>query len=389
MLKKTSSYLIWLIIPALFISFRLGQQSVSQIDPNSGLDFSSVNAVWNTIQDNYLRVSDLDQNDLKYGLAKGLVNSLDDIHSVYMNPEETNAFLTSLQGDLEGIGAELRLVEGIVMVVSPLPDSPAQKAGIKPGDSILKVNGKHLGTVTNLFDVVTQIRGPRGTEVTLTVVHEADFTPEDIVIVRESIHIESVVLDVIESSGKKIGHVTLASFTEQIGDEFKRIVEDMNEQNIQYMILDMRFNGGGFLDGAVEVMSYLTDPDKPAVFIKDQNGTQARNTRNLGSKYDGKIVVLINESSASASEIVAGAVQDYGLGHVVGMKSFGKGSVQEIHPFSDQSALRITIAEWLTPLKKSIEGEGLEPDELIEMNFDDFVEGIDLQKDAAIDYLLR
>jgi carboxyl-terminal processing protease len=388
-MKKSSSYLLWLVIPALFLSYRLGQDSVSGIDPSSGLDYSTANAVWSTIERSYLRVDELDQGELKYGLAKGLVNSLDDNHSAYMTPEETNAFMTSLQGDLEGIGAELRLLEGVVTVVSPLPDSPAQKAGVRPGDSIIEIDGKRLGTVDNLFEAVTQIRGPRGTKVTLRVVRKKDFSEEDITIVRDAIHIESVDYEILESSGTNIAHVTLASFTENVADELERVLMEVSNEGIEHIILDMRFNGGGFLDGAVDVLSYFVSKGKEAVYIKDQTGSQSRKTRDLGYIYEGKIVVLVNDSSASASEIVAGAIQDYARGHVIGTQTFGKGSVQEIHPFEDQSALRITIAEWLTPNKRSIEGEGLEPDEVLEMDFEEYLEGLDVQQEAAIDYLLR
>lgn len=388
-MNKTTSFAYWLLLPALVLGFLLGQSSVAAVDPESGLDYSSANAVWSAIQDNYLRIDDVDTEKLKHGIAKGLVNSLGDLHSSYMDPEETNAFITSLNGDLQGIGAELRLDNGVVLVVSPLPDSPAQRAGVKPGDTILKVDGDYLGTVTNLFDVVMLIRGPKGTDVTLTVIHEADFSQEDITITRDSIHIEAVELEVLEESGQKVAHVTLASFTENVGDEFANVIKDIQKQGIEYMILDMRFNGGGFLDGAVNVLSSMLETSKPVVYIKDQNGTTSRDTSVLETIYTGKTVVLVNESSASASEIVAGALQDYALAYVIGNQTFGKGSVQEIHPFFDQSALRITIAEWLTPLKRSIEGEGLEPDQIIENNFDDFLNGVDLQKDAALDYLLR
>ncbi len=388
-MKHSRSYIVWLIIPALFLSFRLGQQSTVQSDASSGLDLSAANAVWQSIEKNYLRIDELDDEALKHGLAKGLVNSLGDRHSSYMTPSETDAFMTSLQGDLEGIGAELKLIEGVVTVVSPLPNSPAQKAGIRPGDSIIKVDGESLGTVSNLFDIVTKIRGPRGTQVVLTVIREEDFSQDEISIIRDSIHIEAVEYAIEEVNTQKVAHVKLSSFTEQVSAELLTALRELEQENIEYLILDMRFNGGGFLDAAVEILSYFMGEDKPAVYIKDQSGIQTRNTKDLGFQYSGKVVVLVNESSASASEIVAGALQDYDLAYVIGTQTFGKGSVQEIHPFFDKSALRITIAEWLTPLKRSIEGEGLEPDEILEMDFAEFIEGIDKQKEAAIDYLLR
>lgn len=382
---------IWilLVFPVALLSFRLGQESVYTPAPQQSLDFSAANDVWATIENNYLRVDELDPEVLKYGLAKGVVDSLDDVHSVYMTPDETAAFMSSLHGDLEGIGAELRLVDGEVVVVSPIPNSPAQRAGVLPGDIIIKVDGKALGIVENLYDAVMKIRGPKGTQVTLTVLREKNFQQEELVITREAIHVESVEYQILEEAGESIAHVNLASFTEDVANEFKKVFEELQEQGVKKVVLDLRFNGGGFLNAAVDIISYLTDAEKPVVYIKDRNGTNSRDTSDLGVRFDMDLVVLVNGSSASASEIVAGALQDYALGHIIGTQTFGKGSVQEIHPFHDQSALRITIAEWLTPAKRSIEGVGLEPDEVVEMDFEEFLQGNDQQLRAAINYLLR
>lgn len=384
-MKKYPQYIVIGIL--LFLSFRLGQQSGGIVNPESGLNYTSANQVWNVINDSYLRTDELDQTELQYGLAKGLVNSLEDIHSTYLDPEEAEAFISSLNGELEGIGAELKLEDGAVVVVSPLPDSPAERAGIRPGDIIIKVDGEHLGTVTNLFDVVLKIRGPKGTDVTLTVLHEESFSSEDITITRDEIHINSVEWEVQEANGAQIAHMTIASFTDQIGIEFEEALQVINDAGHDKLILDFRFNGGGFLDGAIDLVSYFIPVDQPVVHIRDQDDTESRNAFQKPVAYSGQIVVLVNEASASASEIVAGALQDYGLAHVIGVTTFGKGSVQEVHPFLDQSMVRITVAEWLTPKRRNIEGEGIEPDQIVDLDFDAFLEGDDSQLNAALEYL--
>lgn len=386
-MKRLSSLI--LVCALLFLSFRAGQENPLHVDAESGLDYGAANTVWDVIASQYLRAEAIDQEELEYGLAKGLVNALGDIHSTYMDPNESDAFLSSLNGDLEGIGAELRLDDGAVVVVSPLPDSPAQEAGIRPGDIILEVNGEYLGYVDNLLDVVMKIRGPRGTKVTLSILHEDEVSPEEITIQRASIHIESVELSFEEANGEQMAHLILSSFTEFADEEFSSVLQEVIEADVENLVLDLRFNGGGYLDGAVDVTSYFVRPDQPVTHIRYQEDQETRFSVVKPFQYEGEVVVLINEASASASEIVAGALQDYSKAHVVGTTTFGKGSVQEVHPFADSSLLRITVAEWLTPSKRSIEGHGIEPDQVVELDFDGFLEGKDNQLEAAYEYLSR
>lgn len=369
------------------VSYRFGQQSptISAVIP---LDFGVARQVWEVVNQNYLRADDIDLESIKYGLAKGLVGALDDNHSDYMDPDEAKDFMASLNGDLQGIGAELRLVDGIVTVVNPLPDSPAERAGIRPGDMIMKVDGETLGPIADIIEVVTKIRGPAGTIVKLTIIHEDNPKPIDIEIRREEIHLNAIEWSEKEFSGEKIAYIRLASFTEDIGKEFADAIEEIVRIGYKKLILDLRFNGGGYLEGSVDVLSHFIEADKPVVFIRDQEQEIARNAFRVPVNFQGEIVVLVNDSSASASEIVAGALRDYDLAHLIGVKTYGKGSVQEVHPFSDQSLLRLTIAEWLTPLKKNIEMVGIEPDQVLELDFDAFKEGEDNQLDAALEYLV-
>lgn len=389
-MKKRNFTPLGILIGVLIVagvSYRLGAQSVVVIQEN-GLDFTMANSVWEVIGDRYLGADEIDQENIKYGLAKGIVNALDDQHSAFLSPEEAQAFLTSLNGELEGIGAELRLKDGVVVVVSPLPDSPAERAGIRSGDIILKVDGVYLGNVSNLFEVVLKIRGKKGTEVVLTVLHEGEIVPEDISIIRDEIQLKAVEWEEKESSGEKIAVLQLSSFTESVGAEFGNTLQEIVDGGYSKMVLDLRFNGGGYLEGAVDILSYFLDPKQPIVYIRDQNSTVPRRSEQQKVRYRGDLVILVNDSSASAAEIVAGALQELDLAHLIGVQTFGKGTVQEVHPFFDRSMIRITIAEWLTAQKRSIEGIGIEPDQIVELDYDAFIEsGEDKQLEAALNYL--
>jgi len=382
---KKSLYIIALVI-LVAIAYRMGQNSILFSDAEP-LNYSIANSVWDVVDDKYLRADEIETDDIKYGLAKGLVSAIGDDHSTFFDPEESAAFMTSLNGDLQGIGAELKLVDGLVMVVSPLPDSPAEKAGILPGDIIIKVNDENLGVVSNLLELVMKIRGPKGTEVTLTVIHEDNPVPEDISIIRDEIHLQAATFHEEEYQDEKIAVINLSSFTESIGNEFEELLRQVNFDGYDKLIIDMRYNGGGYLEGAIDIVSYFIDPNLPVVHIKDRNNEEARNSSAKTLRFNGKIVVLVNEVSASASEIVAGALKEYDKAQVIGTKTYGKGSVQEVHPFLDSSMMRITVAEWLTPEKNNIEGVGIEPNQIVELDFEQFKEGTDNQMDAALMYL--
>lgn len=389
MTKKFLPFLGLILVAAFF--FLLGQQSQqgSLIDQKNGLDYGKVREVWDVIEQSYLRKNELDFNQIKYGLAKGLVNALGDQHSAFLDPKEAEVFLTSLNGELQGIGAELKLDDGAVMIVTPLPNSPAEKAGILPGDIILKVDGQYLGTVTNLFDVVKKIRGPKGTTVVLTVLHEDELVPEEISIVRDEIHLTAVEWKDKSLDGEKIALLTVSSFTEKVGTEFEKALKEIIDKGYSKLVLDFRFNGGGYLEGALDLLSHFVDSGKPLVFIRDQERMVPRDASSSPVRYQGEMVVLVNDSSASASEIVAGALQDYELARVIGVKTFGKGTVQEVHSFSDDSMIRITIAEWLTPKKRSIEGKGIEADQEIKLDYQAFKGGRDNQLDSALQALVK
>lgn len=388
-MKKFLSFLV--LLSLCFGVYRAGQEnalsSLFTPVPQQSLDYRVSDTVWSLVESYYLKSNDLDREALKYGVAKGLVQALDDPYSSYMTPDESIAFMTSLNGELEGIGAELRLDNGAVRVVAPLPGSPAEQSGILPGDIIVKVDGEPLGNVEDLMSVVIQIRGPKGSEVVLTVLHEERFETEDITIVRDAIELEALAYEILEHQGESIPLITFSSFTEDSADEFLTDVKRVLGEGYNKVIIDLRFNGGGYLDAAVDVVSLFVDPGMPVVHIRGKEESSVRTSYDLGTTFEGEVVILVNEASASASEIVAGALQDYELATIVGQKTFGKGSVQEVHPLRDQSLLRITIAEWLTPLERTINHVGIEPDVLVELDYDKYLDGEDTQLNKALEIL--
>lgn len=353
------------------------------------LDISLAGEVWDLVHDSYLKADDLDASQVKYGLARGLMSVLNDPYSSFLDPSESASFMASLRGDLQGIGAELKLVDGDVVVVTPLPNSPAERGGLLPGDIIVKVDGVSLGLVTDLYEVVSKIRGPKDTSLTLTVLHADAMSTVDLTFVREDIHLDAVTYKELENEGRVVPVITLLSFTETIGAEFSDVLQKVLDAGHEELIMDMRFNGGGYLDGALSVLSHFVDEDKVLVITRNKYEEIERASHSTSPLFSGKLVVLVNDSSASASEIVAGALQDYDRAHLIGVKTFGKGTVQEVVTLQDSSTVRITVAEWLTPLRRVIDGEGVVPDELVDLDFEDYRNGNDLQMQAALKYLLQ
>lgn len=339
--------------------------------------------VWNELETSYVEQDLLDYDQMVYGAIKGMVNAVGDPYTVFMDPDETEDFNVSLQGKLEGIGAELTIEENVLVIVTPLRDSPAEKAGLLPGDIIYKVEDEFTGEMT-LHDAITKIRGEKGTTVNLTILREDLDEPFEVSIVRDSIEIESVTFEVLEDD---IGYLAVNQFSDTTMSEFNKAISEMLLDEPKGLILDLRFNGGGYLDVAVSMLSYLLPSDLTAVQIVEIDSQDKLQTSSNPKLLDVPMVVLINEGSASASEIVAGAIQDHKRGIVMGTKSFGKGTVQEVKSFEDGSSIRITIAKWLTPLERDIDHLGIEPDIVKEISDEDIENEVDSQKEAAIEYL--
>lgn len=342
--------------------------------------------VWSELSQNYVFADDIDDQKLTYGAIKGVVEALDDPYSGFLNPEEAAEFRGSLDNELEGIGAELTIEDDLLTVVTPIKNSPAESAGLKARDVIAEIDGKPSLDL-NILEAVKLIRGPKGTKVTLLVVREGR-DPFELTIERNKIEIESVTT---ENYGKGIFMISINQFSNDTAAEFNQAVRAALLANAKGIILDLRNNGGGYLDAAEDILAEFLTPGK--VMVKTESKVAGFNSEAVANGRAQlaslPVAVLINGASASASEIVAGALQDHRRGHLIGEQSFGKGTVQEVVDYEDGSSLRLTIARWLTPSGRFIHEKGLTPDEIVELTEADYEQKKDPQLDRAKAYLLE
>ncbi len=367
---------------------QINEPSKTNVDNSQSTDMSLFWDVWDEMDMYYIDESAVrDDEKLVYGSIKGLVNSVDDPYTVFMDPEETHQFEENLNGSLEGIGAELTVEDGFLTVLSPLKDSPAEKAGLLPGDVIFQIDGKISSEMT-LFDAIMSIRGEKGTQVTLTIIREEVAEPFEVIIVRDSITVESVTYELLENS---IAYISINQFSDDTADEFDKAVQQLLLDDAEELIIDLRYNGGGYLDISVDILSELIEGTEAAVQIQTRDTEENEILYLWGNATLPEIplVVLVNDGSASAAEILAGGIQDYKRGLVIGETTYGKGSVQEVIYLDDGSSLRMSIAHWLTPNGRSIEDVGITPDRLIELTYEDALEGNDPQLAEAKSYLLN
>jgi carboxyl-terminal processing protease len=343
--------------------------------------------VWDTLNESYVNTDKLDQQKQVYGAIAGMVEALDDPYTVFMTPDETESFHQSLGGELEGIGAELTQEEGILTVVSPLKGSPAEAAGLQPGDIVYMVDGELTSDMT-LFDAITAIRGESGTNVELTILRKGENEAIIMTITRGTIDVPSVESEVVTQGDKKISVISMYQFGDNTLEAFRNSAREAVLENVDGIILDLRLNGGGYLDVSVEVLSEFFEEEQKAVIVKRRNDdNQIVYTAGNGQLSAIPLVVLVNEGSASASEIVAGAIQDYKRGVLIGTKTFGKGSVQELANLEDGASIRMTVAKWYTPNDRSIDHEGITPDTIVEMESSEIGEETDVQMQSALEYL--
>ena len=318
-----------------------------------------------------------------YAGLDGLVEGVGDPYTSFFDQKESAEFQTDLSGQFEGIGAEIGLRDGQIVVVSPLKDAPAQRAGVKAGDAIHLIDETETYGMT-IEEAVREIRGPKGTTVTLTVTRGDSTKPMEIAIRRDVIEIASVEWELREDG---IAVINLFAFNEDTARAFNDVVVSVLANDVKGIVLDMRNNPGGFLDRAVTIAGEWVG-NKTVVIERMEDGLlRPLDAQGVARLKDIPTVVLVNEGSASATEIVAGALQDYGAATIMGEQTFGKGSVQEYRELSDGSALKITIAEWLTPQGRSIQKEGIKPDELVTFSDEDVAKGVDTQFQRAIAFL--
>jgi carboxyl-terminal processing protease len=349
----------------------------------SDVDLALFMKVWEELQKKYVDVDKLDEETMVYGAIAGFVEAIDDQYTVFLPPVETEEFMINLDGQLEGIGAELTVENGALVVISPLRESPAEKAGLLPKDIIAEIEGLPA-TDMGLMEAIGMIRGEKGTTVNLTIWREG-VEPFVVSIVRDSIKVDSVSSDLLEND---IMYLVVNQFNDSTDEKFSEAISKMILDEPEGLIIDLRFNGGGYLDIAIEMLSYLVPTDEVAVIIRERNKDDEINyTVDNPKLLNVPVVVLVNEASASASEIVAGAIQDLDRGIVMGQTTYGKGSVQEVEYFNDGSSLRLTIAKWLTPDERDINKVGVTPDIIVDFTDEDIENEFDAQKEAAIKYL--
>lgn len=392
------------ILTLSFVTFTLGWISAKSFEPakpynnsvNAKIELSpdplqqpigvrDLDEVWVRLKGNYYDAKKLEQEKLEYGAVKGFVSGIGDPYTVFMTPAESKEFGNDLNGQLEGIGAQLEVKNGKLVVATPLKGSPAEETGIKAGDIIYKIDGA-LSQEMTLYEAVSKIRGAKGTQVKLIIIRENVQKPLEFTITRRKITIDTITLKKLDGD---IYHLAIHQFNDHTNGEFQNAIQKILLDRSKGMIVDVRGNGGGYLETSVEIVSEFLSGQKTAVIIKrrDQTKNEIMKTSGSAKLADIPLVVLVDKGSASASEILAGAIQDYKRGILIGEKTFGKGSVQEISNLPDGASLRMTIAKWFTPLDRSIDEVGIAPDREVVFTESAAESGKDPQLDAAVEYL--
>jgi len=349
-------------------------------------DFSPFWKVWNSINEKYPNANKINDQERIYGAISGLVNSLNDPYSVFFKPDDAKLFNADIQGKFGGVGMEVGIKDKTLIVIAPLKDTPAYKANIKSGDKILKINDEVTSNMS-IEKAIKLIRGDIGTTVTLTIFRDGDKEPKEIKIVRDTINIPT-----LDTKLRKDGifEIKLYSFSANSAELFRNALKKFSLAKTDRLLLDLRGNPGGYLDSAVSMSSWFLEKGKTVVTEDYGGNSKPKVYRSKGYNIFSnklKFVILIDGGSASASEILAGAMQDYKKALLVGEKSFGKGSVQEVVKVTPDTLLKITVARWLTPNGDSISEKGLTPDYTIPFTKKDFKNKKDPQLNKAIELL--
>lgn len=349
--------------------------------PND-IDFSLFWDVWERVNDKY--VGKVDDKAMVYDAINGALSSLDDPYTLFLPPAEAKRFNDDLKGEFSGIGAEIEKRDGNITIVAPLEDSPAEKAGLKPKDIIVKIDDESTQDMA-LDDAIDKIRGEKGTPVKLNVAREGATGLQDLTVTRDTIIVKSVKWEIKKDN---IGYIKVSQFGEDTEELISQALDEMLTKKPKGVIVDLRNNPGGFLDAAVDITSLFVK-DRGAIVKEENKAGQISELKatNRPKFTDTPMVVLVNGGSASASEIFAGAVQDYGRAKLIGEKTFGKGSVQVLESLKGGAAVRITIAKWLTPKNRQINKEGIKPDIEVKISDDDIKNDKDPQLDRAIEEL--
>ncbi|MBI3888723.1 S41 family peptidase [Candidatus Nomurabacteria bacterium] len=397
--SKTKQYTVTVLLIVLFFGFGVfvGDRNRPAIDKITGIanketqvtttaDFAPFWKVWNTMNEKSPSISKISDQDKVYGAISGLVGSLNDPYSVFFPPDETKSFQDEIAGNFTGIGMEVGIKDKVLTVVAPLKDTPAFNAGIKPGDKILKIDAKVTSDLT-IEEAIKLIRGEKGTTVTLTIFRDGEKTTREVKIERDIINVPT--LDT-EKRADGIFVIKLYSFSANSANLFRDAMKQFVDSGDGKLLLDLRGNPGGYLDAAVNMASWFL-PNGKTIVTEDYGGNKPQEIfRSKG--YDIftdklKFVILIDGGSASASEILAGAMQDNGIAKLVGAQSFGKGTVQELVNITPDTVLKITVAKWLTPKGTWISEKGLTPDYPVDISAKDMANKVDTQLNKAVELL--
>lgn len=366
-----------------------GAEGTPATDPSANISMEELFIpfweTWEIVHDQYID-QPVDNTTLMRGAISGMLDSLGDQHTSYMDPDQYMQANIPMDGEYEGIGAWVDTTSEYLTIISPMPNSPAEEAGLISGDQVIMIDGEDMTGIDGSL-VIRKVLGPAGSKVVLTIRREGKPEPFDVTIIREKIIIPSVESKILEEN---IGYVQILTFGADTRSELRKNLEGLLEQNPIGLIVDLRNNGGGYLQTAVEVGSEFIA--EGVILYEDygyDDGMEEFNAHKGGLATEIPLVLLVNEGSASASEIVAGAIQDHQRGPLVGATTFGKGSVQNwIELRNNQGAVRVTIARWLTPDKRQIHETGLTPKFLVEFTEEDFLAELDPQLDKAIEVLL-
>ncbi len=357
---KYNPYTSQSLIPSVKISQDTYTETEKELINNT--NFSKLIDIWSIIKSDYLYKDDLNNDSLIQGAIKGLIETLDDPYTTYQKPIEAEKFFSQLSNEYEGVGMSLDLIGENITIVSPFNGSPAEKAGLKSGDIIIAIDGENM-TEKTLEYAISKIKGPAATKVKIKIKRaseELEFTVE-----RAKILYDSIQSEIKETSGKKIGYIAINVFGNETYTSFIKAAKDLLEKKPDGFIIDLRNNPGGYLSSAIDLVGLFSKDKIVAVKLQDPDKTLEFITNGNGLLAEQKIIILINEGSASASEILAGALKEYEFATLIGTKSFGKGTVQDISDWQDGSLFKYTSAKWLTPNGKNIHGTGFTPDKIV------------------------